>query len=164
MPAFSVVVAGRGYTSLQQVGSHCGDFSCFAAQALGHMGFISCGTWVQQLQLLGSRAEAQYCDMGFVAPKHVGSSWIRDWTYVPCTGRQVLYEWATREAPRRAFECVSITNSFSGFFLGQSDYLISESQGQHLVQKTQRKVPIMDLCQQGLEMGDNFTKSESWSK
>ncbi|KAG5212555.1 hypothetical protein JEQ12_014984 [Ovis aries] len=64
----------------------------------------------------------------------------------------------------REFECVSTPiSSLDSHKQGQSDYLISESQGQHLVQKTQRKVPIMDLCQQGLEMGDNFTKSESWN-
>ena len=36
---------------------------------------------------------------GLVAPWHVGSSWIRDRTHVSCTGRQILYQWATREAP-----------------------------------------------------------------
>ena len=30
---------------------------------------------------------------------HVESSWIRDWTHVPCTGRQVLNHWTTREVP-----------------------------------------------------------------
>ena len=39
--------------------SHCRDFSCCAAQALGHSGFSSCSTWAQWLQLLGSRAQAQ---------------------------------------------------------------------------------------------------------
>ena len=28
-----------------------------------------------------------------------GSSWPRDWTWVSCIGRQILYCWATREAP-----------------------------------------------------------------
>ena len=37
--------------------------------------------------------------MGLAAPRHVGSSWIRDWTHVPHTSRQILYHWATREAP-----------------------------------------------------------------
>ena len=27
-----------------------------------------------------------------------GSSWHRDWTHISCTGRQILYHWATREA------------------------------------------------------------------
>ena len=36
--------------------------------------------------------------MGPVAPQHVGSSWIRDWTRASCIGRRSLYHWATREA------------------------------------------------------------------
>ena len=34
-----------------------------------------------------------------VALRHVESLRIRDWTHVSCTGRQMLYHWATREAP-----------------------------------------------------------------
>ena len=30
-----------------------------------------------------------------------GSSWPRDWTYVSCIGRWVLYHWATRDARKR---------------------------------------------------------------
>ena len=36
---------------------------------------------------------------GLVASWHVGSSWTRDHTYVPCTGRQIINHWTTREAP-----------------------------------------------------------------
>ena len=50
------------------------------------MGFISCGMWAQELW-----------HMGLVAPRHVESSQIRDWTHVPCVGRQVLIPHATRE-------------------------------------------------------------------
>ena len=32
--------------------------------------------------------------------RHVGSSWTRDGTRVSCTGRPILYHWATREALR----------------------------------------------------------------
>ena len=39
--------------------------------------------------------------MGSVAPRHVGSSWIRAQTRVSCNGRQILYHWAPREDPRR---------------------------------------------------------------
>ena len=35
---------------------------------------------------------------GFVAPRHVGSSWTRDRTRVPCIGR-ILNHCATREVP-----------------------------------------------------------------
>ena len=27
-----------------------------------------------------------------------GSSWLRDWTHIPCIGRSILYHWATWEA------------------------------------------------------------------
>ena len=39
--------------------SHCTGFSRFGAGALGHVGFSSCSTWAQKLQLLGSRAQIQ---------------------------------------------------------------------------------------------------------
>ena len=38
---------------------HCGDYTCYGAQALGCTGFSSCGTWHQQLWLPSSRAQAQ---------------------------------------------------------------------------------------------------------
>ena len=37
--------------------------------------------------------------MDLVAPWHVGSSWTRDWTLVPCIGRRILNYWTTRKAP-----------------------------------------------------------------
>ena len=37
--------------------------------------------------------------MGLVAPWHVGSSWTRDRTSVPCSARWILNHWTTREAP-----------------------------------------------------------------
>jgi len=33
---------------------------------------------------------------GLAAPWHVGSSQTKGQTHVPCTGRQILYHWATR--------------------------------------------------------------------
>ena len=41
--------------------------------------------------------------MGLVAPRHVGSSWTRARTRVPCVGRRILNHCATREAPELAF-------------------------------------------------------------
>ena len=38
--------------------------------------------------------------MGLVAPRHVGSSWTRAWTYVPGIGRWILNHCTTREVPR----------------------------------------------------------------
>ena len=42
--------------------------------------------------------------MGLVVPWPVGYFRIRDWTRVSCTGRQILYHWATREAQKRKFQ------------------------------------------------------------
>ena len=41
--------------------------------------------------------------MGLVAPRHVGSSWTRARTHVPCIGRRILNQCATREAHRILF-------------------------------------------------------------
>ena len=79
--------------------SHCSGFSGCRAQALGYSGSVivvirlsSCGAQGQQLQLLGSRAQAQQllC-LGLVALQHGGSSQTRDQTCVSCIGRQILY-------------------------------------------------------------------------
>jgi len=49
----------------------------------------------------GSRAQALrlWCT-GWVSPWHVGSSRTRDQTHVTCIGRQTLYHYTTREAPK----------------------------------------------------------------
>ena len=45
------------------------------------------------------RLQAQYLWLtGLVAPQHVGSSQTRARTLVPCIGRQILNQCATREA------------------------------------------------------------------
>ena len=63
------------------------------AQASHWGGFSCCRTE-------GSRVQAQssWC-VGLVAQGHAQSSWTREWAYVPGTGRQILYHWATREVP-----------------------------------------------------------------
>ena len=45
--------------------------------------------------------------VGFIAPRHVESSQIRDRTHISCTGRQSLHHWATREAlPNIFWSCL----------------------------------------------------------
>ena len=44
---------------------------------------------------------------GLVAPWHVGSSWTRARTRVPCIGRQILNHCATREVPYMCFYALS---------------------------------------------------------
>ena len=79
--------------------SHCGGLSCCRAQALGHTGFSSCSMWAQKLGLTG---------LG--TPRHVWSSWNRDWTHVSCIGRQVLCHWATRDAPQNEIYIQTISS------------------------------------------------------
>ena len=96
---FSLDMASRGYCSLQ-----CMDFSCCGAQALACTGFSGCGMWVQQLWFPGSRGQAQQlCCLGLAVPQQVGSSQIRDRTHISYIGRQIFYQWATREAPSDSF-------------------------------------------------------------
>ena len=57
-----------------------------------HVGFSSCNTPAWELQLEGSRAHAQSQQRtSLVTPRHMGSSWTRDRTCVPCTDRKILY-------------------------------------------------------------------------
>ena len=50
----------RRVRALQLRSSHCGGFSCCRAWALRCTGFRNCDTQAQQLQLLGSRAQAAH--------------------------------------------------------------------------------------------------------
>ena len=96
----SLVVASRGYAGCGARASHCGGFSCRGAQALGCEGVSSCGTWAPKLWLTGSRAQAlQSWYTGLVATWHMGFSRIRDQTRVPCIGRRIHNDWATRGVP-----------------------------------------------------------------
>ena len=80
--------------------SLCSGFSFCGAQAQGCMGFCSCSTWAQYLWFLNSRAQAQESwRITLAALSHVASSRIRDRTHVSYIGTQMLYHWATREAP-----------------------------------------------------------------
>ena len=85
----SLVVASGDYSSLW-----CADFSfqwllLLRSTGSRRAGFSSCGMQAQELWR-----------MGLVASRHMGSSRTRDWTHVPCTGRQILNHCATREVPR----------------------------------------------------------------
>ena len=74
----SLVVVSGCYSSSGAQASHCGGFSCFWARALGHADFRTCSTWAQQLQLLGSRTQAQkLCCLWEKA--RVGCSERTDW-------------------------------------------------------------------------------------
>ena len=95
---FSLVVASRGYSSLQRTGFSLRWLLLLWSMGSRHAGFSCCGTRAQQLWLTGSRAQAQQLwHMGLVAPWHVRSSRTRARTRVPCIGRRILSHCATRE-------------------------------------------------------------------
>ena len=61
------------------------------------------------MQLLGPKAQApKVYGMGFVAQRHMESSWTRDQTRVPCIDRQILIPWDSREVLVSCFEQVQI--------------------------------------------------------
>ena len=96
----SLVVASRVYSSLRCTGFSLLWLLLLRSTGSRHAGFSSCSTRAQQLWLAGSRAQAQQLwHMGLVAPRHVGSSWTRARTHVPCIGRRIRNHCATREAP-----------------------------------------------------------------
>ncbi|XP_073661362.1 pre-mRNA 3'-end-processing factor FIP1 isoform X3 [Tursiops truncatus] len=69
--------------------SHCRGLS-LRSMGSRRAGLSSCGTWAQQLWLVGARPQAQQLwHTGPVAPWHVGSSWARARTRVPCIGRRL---------------------------------------------------------------------------
>ena len=79
---FSLAVESLG-SSCDMPASHCGGFSCCGSRVLG---LSSCGPWT-----LERRPSSCDACLGFVAPRHVGSSQIRDGTCLSCIGRQILY-------------------------------------------------------------------------
>ena len=55
----SLVAASGGYSSLQCAGFSLRWLLLLQSTGSGHAGFSSCGTWAQELWLVGSRAQAQ---------------------------------------------------------------------------------------------------------
>ena len=87
----SLVVASGGHSSLR-----CPGFTAVASLVVEH-GLQACR--LQELWPAGSRAQVQQLwRTGPVAPRHVGSSWTRARTRVPCIGRQTPNRCTTREA------------------------------------------------------------------
>ena len=100
MHGLSLVVASRGYPSLQCMGFSLRWLLLLRSTGSRHVRFSSCGMRAQELWLVGSRVQAQQLwSVGLVAPRHVGSSRTRDRTHVSCIGRQILNHRASREVP-----------------------------------------------------------------
>ena len=88
----SLVVASGSYSSLRCTGFSLQWLLLLRSTSSRPAGFSSCGVRAQQLWLTGSRAQAQQLwRTGLAAPWHVGSSWTRTRTCVPCTGRWILF-------------------------------------------------------------------------
>ena len=105
----SLVVASRGYSSLQCVGFSLWWLLLLQSTGSRRVGFSSCGTQPQLLWLVGSRAQAQQLwHMGLVALRHLGSSWTRARTGIPCIGRRILNHCATREAQYMLYDSICI--------------------------------------------------------
>ena len=81
--AFSSFSKQRLLSSCNAQASHCNDFSCCRARALGEQVSV---VVARGLQSTGSVVVA----IGFVAPQHVGSSQTRDQTCVPYMGSRLL--------------------------------------------------------------------------
>ena len=126
---FSLVAVSGGYSSLQCMGFSLQWLLLLWSTGSRHTGFSSCGPQAQQLWLLGSRAQAQQLwHTGLVALRHVGSSWSRDRTHVPCHGRRILNHCATGEVLIEEILNVSIFKSFKlvliPIFLGKCHFKV----------------------------------------
>ena len=98
--------AALGLCCYARAFSSCGKWGLLFIAVLGLLivvaslvvenGLQACG--LQQLWHAGPRAQAQQLwRTGLAAPRHVGSSWTRAQTRVPCIGRRILNHCATRE-------------------------------------------------------------------
>ena len=88
----SLLAASRGCSSLPGVGFSL-PWLLLRSAGSRAAGFSRCSMWAQELQLPGSRAQAQklWC-ASLAVPRYVQSSRIRDRAHVSCIGRQVLYQ------------------------------------------------------------------------
>ena len=149
---FSLVVVTRGlFSSCSVWASNFSGFSCCRAQTLGHVDFSSCSSHALEHRL-------NNC---------VGSSRIRGQNYISCIGRQILYHWATREAPEFTLKekivkvQVMVFSSFPGY---NSRYnLRKRNVGQGWPCRTSGQTWIQVLCSHELELALSFPLPESLS-
>ena len=100
----SLIAVSRGCSSFRRLGFSSQCFLLLQSTGSRHAGFSSCGTQAQELWLMGSRVRVQWLwSMGLVALWHVGSSWSRDRTPIPCVGRLILIHCATRDVQKVCF-------------------------------------------------------------
>ena len=103
---FLQVVASQGYSLLRCTGFSLWWLLLQQSTGFRHTGFsivprefCSCGRWPPGFS--GSRVH-RFCSYGtwaLVAPQHAESFWTRNWTCIPCIGRQILIHCATKKVP-----------------------------------------------------------------
>ena len=79
-------------------------FGCAASPLLCE--FCSCSEWGLFSRCgcgLFTAAASFIVEHGLSCLCHVGPSWTRDWTHVPCISRQTLNHWTTREVSFQGF-------------------------------------------------------------
>ena len=94
----SLVVTGKGYSSLRCTGSSLWWLLLVQSTSSRHTGFSRGSKWVQYLWLSDSKVMGQQLQrLGLVAlwPGQVESSWTRDQSHIPCIGRWILIPCAT---------------------------------------------------------------------
>ena len=94
---FSLVVASRGHSLVVVPGLLIAVASLVAEHRLW-------GVWASVVVVSGlCSTDSEVAEHTLSCSLHVVSSWTRDWSHVSCTGRWILYQWATREGLRAAF-------------------------------------------------------------
>ena len=92
-----LILAALGLRCCTQAFSSCGERGLLFLAVHGLL--IAVASLV--VEHGGCRVQAQWLwRTGLVAQWHVGSSWTRAQTRVPCTGRQILNHCTTREVPK----------------------------------------------------------------
>ena len=91
--------------SIYYFGLHWVFISVWAFSSCDDQGLLYCGALVSHycsfsLQSIHSTVSTFSSCSVWVHPLwHVGSSQTRDWSHIPCIGRQILNHWTTREIP-----------------------------------------------------------------
>ena len=88
----SPVTASMGYSPRQCSGFSFQWLLLWWSMGSRYRSSSGCSTWAQKLWVTG-----------LVAPQLLGSSWTRDRTHVPCTGRWILNHYTPREVPATLF-------------------------------------------------------------
>ena len=74
--------------------------------------------WLLLLQSSGTQAQWLHCT-GLATQRHVESSWTRNRTCIPCTGRWILIHWTTRGVPIHALPSKLALNLQTGSTQGE---------------------------------------------